>query len=199
MMLSPSKEFGKLAALIVVVPALQACGVFGGDRSIIPPFQAQGGETEQSSPASASYQAGPGDSLLLRSKRSGTLHGTFQVDETGAIRFANGRRVMVLGKSIKEVERALNKQAPAQAPFAVTVVDAAPILVMGEVNASGSHPHEEGMTLERALQAAGGLTYKGDAARVFVTPRGGAESLVLLDEARPITPGTVIRVPEAYF
>jgi polysaccharide export outer membrane protein len=97
--------------------------------------------------------------------------------------------------------RAIATAGPADDPEVasgdkVFVAPAATFYIYGQVNAPGSYPIDQRMTVRMALARGGGLTALGSAKRVKLV-RGGAETKVGLDEA--LRPEDVLVIGERFF
>jgi polysaccharide biosynthesis/export protein len=80
------------------------------------------------------------------------------------------------------------------------VLDYRPYYILGEVNKPGQYPFANGLTIEQAVAAAGGFTYRANRGKVFLRRRAAPERTVELNrEAVQVLPGDTIRVGERYF
>jgi len=75
------------------------------------------------------------------------------------------------------------------------------IYVTGEIQAPGSYPYEEGLTVIKALTNAKGFTDRASATRIKIIRKGNGEEQVIkkvkMDD--PVQPEDVIVVPESFF
>jgi len=75
-----------------------------------------------------------------------------------------------------------------------------PFFINGEVRSPGGYPYQPGLTLDKAIALAGGLTDRASVRKIFVT-KGDSDSL---EERRAtlttsIEPGDIITVKEGFF
>lgn len=76
----------------------------------------------------------------------------------------------------------------------VSIVEYRPVFVKGGVNSPGAHGYAEGLTVEKALALAGGLSRDGRAEGITVLRDNGQTEVVSLEHW--ILPGDVITIPE---
>jgi polysaccharide export outer membrane protein len=82
----------------------------------------------------------------------------------------------------------------------VDIASYAPYYVYGEVKSAGELEYHVGLTVADAVAAAGGLTYRADAHRIYLRRAGAiSEQLVALDAPVRIYPGDNLRVAESFF
>jgi polysaccharide export outer membrane protein len=82
----------------------------------------------------------------------------------------------------------------------VTVVQYRPIYVTGQVNRPGAYPYSVGLTVEKAVTLAGGLTRIASERGVFLLPEDAPSSQrrrVRFDD--PVLPGDTLLVEESLF
>ena len=82
----------------------------------------------------------------------------------------------------------------------VEVMNYRPFYIFGEVNAPGSYPYVNGMTVVNAVAVAGGYTYRARQGTAHITRAIDASRTPQdVDRDTPVLPGDVIEVPERYF
>lgn len=82
----------------------------------------------------------------------------------------------------------------------VTVIQYRPIFVTGQVGRPGAYPYSVGLTVEKALTLAGGLTRIGSERGVYLLPEDAPSNQrrrVRFDE--PVLPGDTLLVEESLF
>lgn len=108
------------------------------------------------------------------------------------------------GKTPGQVERLLAdglSQGYLVSPkVSVSVVTYRSFFISGEVKSPGGYPFEPGLTLDRAIALAGGLTERGSKNRISIIRGGddqrGIEKATL---GTPIKPGDAITVDQGFF
>jgi polysaccharide export outer membrane protein len=82
----------------------------------------------------------------------------------------------------------------------VEVLSYRPVYVLGEVQAPGSYPYANGMTVINAVAMAGGFTYRARKSAIHIRRGADAEQEeISADADTPVLPGDVIEVPERFF
>ncbi|EDN69480.1 polysaccharide export protein [Beggiatoa sp. PS] len=80
----------------------------------------------------------------------------------------------------------------------ITVEAYQKFFVKGEVKSPGAYPYELGLTVEKAISIAGGLTEFASLRKIFVL-RNGSEKAITVDLNIPIQPGDIITIKEGIF
>lgn len=82
----------------------------------------------------------------------------------------------------------------------VSVINYREFYISGEVNSPGGYPFQPGLTLDRAIALAGGLTERASKRRITVI-RGGDESRTIEKAALDTTvkPGDTITIDQGFF
>ena len=184
-----------LASLI----ALAGCGGGGGE---VPTTSA----TPQLSPTGEllGYTLGTGDRVRVTVFGEPDLSGEFEVDATGKISMPLIGDVRIAGLQMRDAEKAvansLSQGYLANPRVNVEVLNYRPFYIIGEVNAPGSYPYVNGMSVLTAVALAGGYTYRARENRVVITRANDPqrrESPAGPDT--PVLPGDIVRVPERFF
>lgn len=154
--------------------------------------------------AAAVYRLGPGDQLRVTVFGHDDLSGEFEVDGAGNISMPLINNVVAKGKTPDELEDAIvDKLSPdylKEPRVSIDVLNYRPFYIFGEVNAPGSYPYVNGMTVLKAVALAEGFTYRARTSEVRIiraadesrTPKPAQRDTVVL-------PGDVIEVPERFF
>jgi len=155
------------------------------------------------SPA-AIYRLGPGDQLRVTVFGHEDLSGEFEVDGSGNISMPLINNVVAKGKTPDELEEAIVDQLSPDylkdPRVSIDVLNYRPFYIFGEVNAPGSYPYVNGITVLNAVAMAEGFTYRARTSEVQIiraadetrTPQPAQRDTVVL-------PGDVIEVPERFF
>lgn len=78
----------------------------------------------------------------------------------------------------------------------VSVVEYRPFFIGGEVKAPGGYPYKPGLTMDRAIALAGGLTERASVKRININ-RSGSSSAAQL--STPVEPGDTITIDQGFF
>jgi polysaccharide export outer membrane protein len=179
-----------------ILAAFVACVV------IVNPLSAQ--EAKKSDPMS--YLLGSGDKLRISffGKHYSDLSGDYEIDGAGIVPLPLVGNIRLGGKTISEAENAIKdayKPDYVKDPrVSVQVLNYRPFYIWGQVNAPGSYPYVNGITVLEAVVIAGGFTKRAKQGKMKII-RGNDPSRTEHD-ATPetvILPGDVIEVPQRYF
>lgn len=148
------------------------------------------------------YRIGPNDVIRIQVFGEEDLSLERKVGGDGKIDYPLLGAVPVEGKTVEELQRYLTTHLASgylQRPeVSVSIVRHRNFYVGGEVKTPGGFPYEEGLTLQKAIAMAGGLTEKSDKTGIRVKRVNGqvAEALVLEPDAL-IMPDDLILVAQA--
>ncbi|MFW5634163.1 MAG: polysaccharide biosynthesis/export family protein [Erythrobacter sp.] len=184
-----------LVAVLAVPLLLAGCG--GGATS----------DLAYTTPSEAPpYTLGPGDRMRITVYGEETLTGEYRVTSEGNVSFPLIGNVSAEGKTIEQLQQTLTAQLGegyiADPRISAEIIDYRPYYVLGEVGRPGEYTYSVGLTLQQAVAAAGGFTYRANDNRVFLK-RANETREVIVDlkehPAFPIQPGDTVRVGERYF
>jgi polysaccharide export outer membrane protein len=182
-----------LAAVMLML--LAACGGGAGD---VPRARI----IDDASP----YTLGPGDKLRITVFGEETLTGEYGVTGAGDVSFPLIGNIPVAGRSIEDVQAELTTRLGsgyiADPRVSAEIITYRPYYILGEVGKPGQYDFSVGLTVEQAVAAAGGFTYRANSRRVFLKRATDTrEMLVDLRETPsfPVRPGDTIRVGERFF
>ena len=81
----------------------------------------------------------------------------------------------------------------------MTVVEYRPFFINGEVRNPGSYPFQPGLTLDKAIALAGGLTDRASTRKMFVQKASSSDEQAKASLSTPISPGDIISISEGFF
>lgn len=184
--------------------------VFAGAAAVL----LQGCATSKAPPLGAAearmgleaYRLGAGDRLRITVYNEPTLSGEYAVSSVGSVAMPLIGMVDVGGHTVDELTRTLTTRISdgymTDPKVSVEVLNYRPYYILGEVQKPGQYPYAAGMTVEQAVAAAGGFTYRANAKRVNLRrTTDPAEKSVEINKDQVVTvmPGDTIRVLEKYF
>ncbi len=152
------------------------------------------------------YLLGSGDKLRISffGKHYSDLSGDYEIDGAGIVPLPLVENIRLGGKTLSEAEAAIKaayKPDYVKDPrVSVQVLNYRPFYIWGQVNAPGSYPYVNGITVLEAVVIAGGFTKRAKQSKMKII-RGNDPSRTEHD-ATPetvILPGDVIEVPQRYF
>ena len=150
------------------------------------------------------YVLGNGDSISILVFDEPDLTMDSQIGDSGEINYSYLGALKVSGKTPVQLEReitsALQDGYLVNPSVNVTIKQYRPFFINGEVRNPGSYAFQPGLTLEKAVTLAGGLTDRASSRRMFVI-RADSEDQ---DKKRirmsaPVGPGDVIEINEGFF
>ncbi|OZB18797.1 MAG: polysaccharide biosynthesis protein [Hyphomonas sp. 34-62-18] len=161
------------------------------------------GITTQSQIATV-YALGSSDQLRVTVFGHPTLSGEFEVDGTGAISMPLIGQVAALGLSTVDLENSIaTKLADGYVldpRVSVEVINYRPYYILGEVGRPGEYPYTSGLTVQNAVAAAGGFSYRANKRVVFIKGKDDSEEVPYdLTASTVVKPGDTIRIGERIF
>ncbi|MFN4185382.1 MAG: polysaccharide biosynthesis/export family protein [Hyphomonas sp.] len=191
------RSFLAIAALAfaLMVSACESNGPTAGARDA--------GVTTQSQLAT-SYALGSSDRLRVTVFGHPTLSGEFEVDGSGSISMPLIGTIRAIGLSTIELENAiaetlsdgyvLNPRVSAE------VINYRPYYILGEVGRPGEYPYTSGLTVQNAVAAAGGFTYRANKRAVYIKGIDTDQEIAYdLTPSTVVKPGDTIRIGERIF
>jgi polysaccharide export outer membrane protein len=150
------------------------------------------------------YMLDAGDRVRITVFEQDSLTNTYAVDQAGYISFPLVGAVAARGQTPSQIEAQLAvklKNGYIRDPDVTVEVDTyRPIFVMGEVNAAGQYSYVPGMTVQKAVAAAGGYSPRANQANADITREINGKVItgrVLTSD--PLLPGDTIYVRERLF
>jgi polysaccharide biosynthesis/export protein len=150
------------------------------------------------------YVLDAGDNLRITVFEQEGLTNTYAIDQSGYISFPLVGAVPARGRNTAELEgdiaARLRNGYIRNPDVTVEVERYRPIFIMGEVGAAGQYSYVPGMTVQKAIAAAGGFSPRAQQANVDVTRNVNGKILtgrVLTSD--PLLPGDTIYVRERLF
>ena len=191
-------QFMDRRQFISAITMLALCGCAGGGQDAAPALAGPGPELP--------YQLGPGDKLRIIVFGEQTLTGEYSVTAAGQISFPLIGNVAATGKTIEELQEALRTTLAGgylrDPRVSAEIINYRPYFILGEVAKPGQYDYSVGLTLEQAVAAAGGFTYRANTRRVYVKHALETNERLVNLRATPwlrVRPGDTIRVAERFF
>jgi len=150
------------------------------------------------------YRLAAGDQVQIDVFNEPELTLAALVESSGTINYPLLGRVQAAGLTVRQLETriasGLRGDYLVNPDVRVSIARYRPIFVTGQVRRVGSYPYTIGMTVDRALAMAGGLTEFASSKKVYVqhesTPESHREKV---DLDYPIYPGDTVVVEERLF
>lgn len=153
----------------------------------------------------AAYLLGPGDRLRITVYNEINLTGEYAITGSGDVAFPLVGTVPATDRTIEQLQELLTQRLAAgfvnDPKVSVEVMNYRPYFILGEVARPGQYPYAVGMTIEQAVAAAGGYTYRANIKVAFLRRARMPEehSVDLRGPAVRVLPGDTIRLGERYF
>ena len=150
------------------------------------------------------YVLGNGDEISILVFDESDLSMDAAIGDSGEINYSYLGALTVSGKTPvqleKEITRALQDGYLVNPSVNVTITQYRPFFINGEVRNPGSYSYQPGLTLDKAIALAGGLTDRASSRRMFVIRAKAADQ----DKKRirlssQVGPGDVIEINEGFF
>ncbi|MDP1556150.1 MAG: polysaccharide biosynthesis/export family protein [Hyphomonas sp.] len=173
-----------LAALTL---ALAACGSTGGQTA-----GAREATPDALTQIASAYTLGSSDRLRVTVFGHPDLSGEFEVDGTGAISLPLIGQKAALGLSTSQLEASITETLASgyilDPRVSVEVINYRPFYILGEVGRPGEYPYTSGLTVQNAVAAAGGFSYRANKRVVYIKSVDSDREI-----AYDLTPGTVVK------
>ncbi len=177
---------------------LAACGTSGqtaGARAAEPDAQTQ---------MTSAYKLGSSDRLRVTVFGHPDLSGEFEVDGTGSISLPLIGQQKAEGLATSELEKTiattLSNGYILDPRVSVEVINYRPFYILGEVGQPGEYPYTNGLTVQNAVAAAGGFSYRANKKVVFIKSMDSDREIAYdLTPATVVKPGDTLRIGERIF
>lgn len=151
-----------------------------------------------------SYQVAPGDVLTIRVFGEPDLSfDEVPINPNGILSFPLIGDVKVAGlttKAIeKEIERRLADGYLKKPIVTVSIKRFRNIYIRGEVRKPGAYPYEKGLTVEKAIAMAGGLTPRASKSAITLVREKKRRKEIDADMQTPLHPGDIVTIGQSFF
>ena len=172
-----------IAAMTAFLAACGSTGATQGARELEPAAQAQ---------VTSAYTLGSSDKLRVTVFGHPDLSGEFEVDGTGQISLPLIGQKKALGLSTSMLEQSITETLAGgyilDPRVSVEVINYRPFYILGEVGKPGEYPYTNGLTVQNAVAAAGGYSYRANQRVVYIKSIDSDREI-----AYELTPGTVVK------
>ena len=150
------------------------------------------------------YILDAGDRVRVTVFEQETLTNTYAVDQSGYLAFPLVGAIAARGYTVQQLENQIAdklRNGYLRDPDVSVEVDRyRPVFVMGEVGAAGQYSYVPGMTVQKAVAAAGGYTPRANQANVDITRDiNGKVMTGRVVASDPLLPGDTVYVRERLF
>ena len=151
-----------------------------------------------------SYELGPGDQIAISVFGQPDLSVEFTLSDNGKLNYPFLGEILITGLTMPELEQriadGLRGDYLIDPDVTVSMTQYRLFFLNGEINRPGGYPYQPGLTLEKALSLAGGLSPRAAREKIVVkraSELSGAE--VNINMSDPVHAGDVITVPQSFF
>jgi polysaccharide export outer membrane protein len=150
------------------------------------------------------YVLGPGDQVAISVFGEPDLSVEFTLSDNGMLNYPFLGEIRIAGLTMPELERriadGLRGDYLINPEVTVSMKQYRQFYLNGEVNRPGGYPYQPGLTLEKALALAGGLSPRAARNKILVKRAGDLSSeAVSIRMSDPVRAGDVITVPQSFF
>lgn len=158
--------------------------------------------TQQS--VASDYRLGAGDHISIMVYGEEDLELDAKLGESGVINYPYLGAIKVAGLTTSEVEnkieQGLRGDYLVNPSVHVSIEDYRPFYIFGEVKTPGSYPYEPGLTVDRAVALAGGLTERASMKGITVSRRiNGKEVKLPVKLNSHVMAGDTVFVDDTFF
>jgi polysaccharide export outer membrane protein len=151
---------------------------------------------------SDAYRLAAGDKIAISVFGEADLSMSLTLGEDGRLNYPFLGEVKVAGRTAPELQRVISEGLRGDylinPEVTVRIEEYRPFFLNGEVNRPGSYEYKPGLTLEKALTLAGGLSQRAAGGKIVVK-RANSDSFVRIQMHDPVYPDDVINVPQSFF
>lgn len=152
----------------------------------------------------SSYTLAPGDEVAISVFGEPDLSVEFTLSDNGVLNYPFLGEIRVAGLTMPGLERriadGLRGDYLINPEVTVLMKQYRPFFLNGEVNRPGGYPYQPGLTLEKALALAGGLSPRAARSKIEVKRASDLSGVtVRIKMSEPVYAGDVITVPQSFF
>ena len=153
---------------------------------------------------SGSYVLGAGDRIAISVFGQMDLSMEFTLGDNGSVNYPFLGEIVIEGLTMPELEQRITDGLQGDylidPDVTVSITQYRLFFLNGEVDRPGGYPYQPGLTLEKALALAGGLTPRAARDKIVVKLASGSPGAeVSINMSDPIHAGDVITVPQSFF
>ena len=161
-------------------------------------FQVMPAVAQKSEP----YRLAAGDTIAISVFGEDDLSMNVSLGDDGMLKYPFLGEIEVSGLTAPELERVITDGLRGDylisPEVTVRIEEYRPFYLNGEVNEPGSYEYKPGLTVEKALTLAGGLSPRAARGKIEVK-RVGSDSFERVNLDDPVNAGDIINVPQSFF
>ncbi|PPC74965.1 capsular biosynthesis protein [Pokkaliibacter plantistimulans] len=150
------------------------------------------------------YQLGVGDNIKIQVYGEDELSMEVRISDSGTISYPFLGNISVAGKTIGQLESSI-KSGLANGYLVdpnvnVAILEYRQFFMNGEVEKPGAYPYQPGLTLQKAISIAGGMTERASAGKMYITHDGqSADDAKRASMNDVISPGDTVTINQSFF
>jgi len=150
------------------------------------------------------YSIGVSDELSVDIRNLGQSEYSFdvRVPRNGRISIPLLGEILIRGHTIQQTEILLESRLRdgylKQPEVTIRVTEFRPFFIDGAVESPGAYPYQHGLTVEKAIVLAGGLSEFADEANITVSSENNPNEEKTIDVTALVAPGDIITIDESY-
>jgi len=149
------------------------------------------------------YVLGQGDRIGIQVFDEPELTMEAAIGASGVINYSYLGDLQVAGQTAQGLEQSITALLQdgylVNPAVNVTVLAYRPFFINGEVRSPGSYPYQPGLTLDRAIALAGGLTDRASTRKMFVMRAEADGDARKAGMSTRIAPGDIVSIEEGFF
>jgi protein involved in polysaccharide export with SLBB domain len=156
--------------------------------------------------ADTEYRLASGDKIRVIVFGEETLTGEYVLTSAGNLSFPLVGNIPANNRTVEQLQadltRALADGYINNPRVSIQVLSFRPFYILGEVNRPGEYPVSTGLTIQQAVAAAGGYTYRANTKRIFLKRANETQERLINLRAQPnlvVRAGDTIRISERHF
>lgn len=154
--------------------------------------------------AEAAYLLDQGDRISIQVFDEPDLTMTALVGASGVINYSYLGDIKVTGKTAQQVERDITTLLQdgylVNPSVNVSITTFRPFFINGEVRSPGGYAYQPGLTLDKAIALAGGLTDRASRRKMYIVKAANEEQKQVKAKMQTkIAPGDIITIKEGFF
>lgn len=151
------------------------------------------------------YRLGPGDTIVVSVYGEQDLFREIRVNKSGKFSYPFIGDIELLGKTTNElalsIDKGLRGDYLINPQVSVSIKSYRPFFINGEVVKPGGYPYQDGLTLDKAIALAGGLTPRASKSDWSITRKktGGGKDKFKADINSGVKPDDIIHIGQSFF
>ena len=198
----------QLFIMLVVALVMTACATSQPEPQPLPqPSVSQSAELsagQNGNEPPPGYTLDEGDRISIQVFDEPDLTMESTLGASGIINYSYLGDLQVAGKTSQQVERQITEELQngylVNPSVNVTILTYRPFFINGEVRSPGSYPYQPGLTLDKAIALAGGLTDRASRRKMFIIKAANnSQEEQKASMQTKVAPGDIISIKEGFF